>query len=179
MSYNSYGAGVETLGKKLSRKGREVTESPLMTAAIGAMVLTIFILVILIAVGIIDVATKPVTLTSRFGQPAVGLLDQRAAGPDRTRLDGANQGNGTYDAPLGTPEYSDEAAQVASAQLAKAKAGFRSRFYNSRANGPSPRYVPFTGAENAGASPAPAPAAATERMATNQDQKLLAAMGGR
>jgi hypothetical protein len=145
--------------------GGEESSSMPFGIAVSVMCLVTLILVVLVATGVIKVK---VSSTSRMTQPAVGIMNQTAAHPDATRLDAANQGSGTYDAPVGTPAYSDEAAQVAYAQLAKAKSGFRSRFYNSRANGPSARYVPAYKA-----------AEAKERASMGkQDATLASALGG-
>jgi hypothetical protein len=172
MSYYNTG-GDNSLGGKIG--GVLSATHTWLNEHVGMMVLIVLFLSgisFLMNIGLLATTKK-----SRFGQPDVGILDQRAAGPDKTRLDGANQGSGTFDAPLGTPEYSDEAAQVAAAQLAKAKSGFTSRFYSSRANGPSARYVPaYRAAPASGVAPAP-PAASTERM-RSQDARLAGAMGG-
>jgi hypothetical protein len=166
MSYFNNSGG----GPKRDRMMSVLTKyCPLMV--LSTMVMVVVLLLALVVAPLITSDDK-----DRFGQPNVGLIDQTAAGPNLTRLDSANQGAGTYDAPLGTPEYSDEAAQVANAQLAKARAGFTSRFYSSRDNGPAARYVPYK--EH---GQAPDPAASTERMShkSNQEAKLLATMQGR
>lgn len=186
MSNYSYG-GDDTFGGKKRRGGGAMSSvgeffgyggrsnssgpTPLYFVLMGVMVFVVLVL------SLISVF-KPTV--SRMSQPAVGITYTGAAHPDKTRLDAANMGAGTYDAPLGTPEYSDEAAQVANAQLNKAKSGFRSRFYNSRADGVQARYVPFkSDMDESADSAVQSAAAATEYMAGKQDAGLLAAMAGR
>jgi hypothetical protein len=129
---------------------------------ISALVVTIVVLVVLLVTA---------NDTSDRMTSGANLLDTSASSSSgNTLLSASNQGNGTNVKHWVSPEYTTEAAAVAAAQLENSKQAFRSRsgFFNGRASGPSPRYVPPF-------EPEPASASGTERMS---DARLTSTLHG-
>jgi hypothetical protein len=128
------------------------------------MVVVIVVLAILLGLSLGGVLDSKDRMTS-----GANLLDtSTSSSSGNTLLSASNQGNGTNVKHWVSPEYTTEAAAVAAAQLEQSKQAFRSKsgFFNGRAGGPSPRYVPpFE----------PAAANSTERMS---DARLTSSLHG-